>query len=67
MSLNRQLLAVASGTSATEVLKQGETLTRLLADNDFTELQEELKALFAGMSCSITPPLRGSRWDKDAR
>ena len=49
LSLNRQLLAVASDTSATEVLKQGETLTRLLADNDFTELQEELKALFAGM------------------
>ena len=50
LSLNRQLLAVASGTSATEVLKQGETLTRLLADNDFAGLQEELKALFAGMS-----------------
>ena len=52
LSLNRQLLAVASGTSATEVLKQGETLTRLLADNDFAGLQEELKALFAGMPYS---------------
>ena len=52
LSLNRQLLAVASGTSATEVLKQGETLTRLLTDNDFAGLQEELKALFAGMPYS---------------
>ena len=66
LSLNRQLLAVASGTSATEVLKQGETLTRLLADDDFTGLQEELKALFAGMPYSFTPPLRGSRRDKGA-
>ena len=60
LSLNRQLLAVFSDTSITEVLKRGRILVQLLADNDFTGLQEELKALFAGIPYSFTPPQGGS-------
>ena len=67
LSLNRQLLAVFSGTSITEVLQRGRTLVRLLVDNDFNGLQEELKALFAGIPYSFTAPLRGGRRDKGAR
>ena len=60
LSLNRQLLAVFSDTSVTEVLQRGWTLVQLLVDNDFTGLQEELKALFAGIPYSFTPPQGGS-------
>ena len=63
LSLNRQLLAVFSGTSITEVLQRGRTLVQLLADNDFAGLREELKALFAGIPYSFTAPFRGSRRD----
>ena len=63
LSLNRELMAAVSGTSTTEVLKRGRTLVQLLVDNDFAGLQEELKALFAGIPYSFTAPFRGSRWD----
>ena len=66
VSLNRELMAAVSGTSTTEVLKRGRTLVRLLVDNDFSGLQEELKALFAGIPYSFAPPLRGSRRDTGA-
>ena len=63
LSLNRELMAAVSGTSTTEVLKRGRTLVQLLVDNDFAGLQEELKALFAGIPYSFTAPFRGSRRD----
>ncbi len=47
LSLNRQLLTAVSGKSTAQVLNQGATLTRLLAANDFTALEEELRSLFS--------------------
>ena len=62
LSLNEELLGAVG--DLVEVSQRGEALIELLDSNDFEGFERELRALFAGIPYSFTPPLRGSRRDQ---
>ncbi len=48
LSMNRELLR-AAGANLGEVFKRGDSMSRLLAENDFVGFERQLRSLFSGM------------------